>query len=228
MSHHAATFQSVFDKTATAYDVLCAVSDRIYWLDDTYVQPFYAWAALRLRNVAISGLFWGLIALIDVALWLAATTRQFMARDAQAIALSAFAQAHEPLPEFPALALAVGPLALLPMAPNLEVLDDIAPVLTLYPTVMPIPMAFSLFVPDDSVRRWLTSALPLAIAPFLAEVESVPVSPAVAPVVAEGTEAAPVVKKARQSKTTNIKAEKTATDKTPRKRSSKRPKATAQ
>jgi hypothetical protein len=41
------------------------MADRIYWLDDNYVQPFYAWAAPRLRGVAISGLFWGLIALID-------------------------------------------------------------------------------------------------------------------------------------------------------------------
>jgi hypothetical protein len=52
---------SVFDRTATAYDFVCAMADRIYWLDDTYVQPFYAWAAPRLRDVAISGLFWGLI-----------------------------------------------------------------------------------------------------------------------------------------------------------------------
>jgi hypothetical protein len=62
--------------------------------------------------VAIDGLFWGLISLIDVALWLADTTRQFMDRDAQAITLSAFAQAHEPLPELPALAPAAVPLAL--------------------------------------------------------------------------------------------------------------------
>jgi hypothetical protein len=74
------------------------------------VQPFYAWAAPRLRDVAINGLFWGLIALIDIARWLANTTRQFMARDAQAITFSAFAQAHEPLPEFPALAPAAIPL----------------------------------------------------------------------------------------------------------------------
>jgi hypothetical protein len=100
MSHHAATFQSVFDKTATAYDVFCAVFDRIYWLDDTYIQPFYAWAAPRLRDVAINGLFWGLKALIDVALWLADTTRQFMARDAQVIAFFAFTQVYEQLGDF--------------------------------------------------------------------------------------------------------------------------------
>jgi hypothetical protein len=57
MSHTAATFQSVFDKAVTAYDFVCAMADRIYWLDDTYVQPFYAWAAPRLRDVAISGFF---------------------------------------------------------------------------------------------------------------------------------------------------------------------------
>jgi hypothetical protein len=205
MSHHAATFQSVFDKTATVYDVLCAVSDRIYWLDDNYVQPFYAWAAPRLRDVAVDGLFWGLIALIDVALWLADTTRQFMARDAQAITLSCFAQAHEPLPEFPALAPAAVPLALLPMAPNPEAPVDIAPGLTLYPMV--VPMAFSLFVPDDSVRRWLAAALPLVLPPVVQE----------APVVVSG-------KTPRKTRTT---AHKTDAPKPPRQRSYKPKTATA-
>jgi hypothetical protein len=37
MSHHDATFQSVFDKTATAYDFVCAMADRLYWLDNTYL-----------------------------------------------------------------------------------------------------------------------------------------------------------------------------------------------
>jgi hypothetical protein len=204
MSHTAATFQSVFDKTATAYDFVCVVADRIYWLDDTYVQPFYAWAAPRLRDVAISSLFWGLIALIDVALWLADTTRQFMARDAQAIALSCFAQAHEPLPEFPALAPAAGPLALLPMASNPEAPDDIALGLTLYPMVM--PMAFSLFVPDDSVRRWLAAALPLVLPPVVQD----------APVVVSG-------KTPRKTRTTTNKTDAT---RSPRKRSQKKATAT--
>ena len=44
-----------------------------------------------------------------------------------------------------------------------EALNDMAPVLTLCPSVVPI--AFSSFVPDDSVQRWLTSALPLVLAP---------------------------------------------------------------
>jgi hypothetical protein len=42
MSHHAATFQSAFDKTATALDFAYTVADRLYWLDDNYVQPFYS------------------------------------------------------------------------------------------------------------------------------------------------------------------------------------------
>jgi hypothetical protein len=121
--HYIATFQSVFDKTATAYDFVCAMADRIYWLDDTYVQPFYAWAAPRLRDVAISGLFWGLIALIDVALWLADTTRQFMTRDAQAIVLKAFAMAHDPLPELPTLCPAIIPMALSAVVSGLHSVD---------------------------------------------------------------------------------------------------------
>jgi hypothetical protein len=61
------------------------------------------------------------------------------------------------------------------------------------------------------------------LAPWVTEALTVPVSPAVAPVVAE---AAPVVQKVRQSKATDAKTEKTLTDKTPFRRSSKT--ATAQ
>jgi hypothetical protein len=81
---------------ATAYDFACSMADRLYWLDDNYIQPFYVWVAPQLREVAISGLYWGLITFIDISLWLIDTTRQFMARDAHAIALNAFAQAHAP------------------------------------------------------------------------------------------------------------------------------------
>lgn len=42
-----------------------------------------------------------------------------------------------------------------------EGLDDADPVLALCPSVL--PMAFSSFVPDDSVHRWLTAALPLVL-----------------------------------------------------------------
>jgi hypothetical protein len=219
MSDRAATFQSVFDKTATAYDFVCAVADRNYWLDNTYVQPFYAWAAPRLRDVAISSLFWGLIALIDVALWLADTTRQFMARDAQA---------HEPLPELPALAPAAIPLALpalgaslLPIAPalglglDLGVSDTTVPALALC-LAMPMSPRSSIY-PDDSVRRWVAAALPLVL-PSIVEAAMVSDVGSVVPVVPSVTEAAPVVKKSCQStnKTTDIK---TATAKAPRKRS---------
>jgi DDE superfamily endonuclease len=67
-------------------------------------------AALRLRKVSISSIYWALITLIDVSLWLIDTTSQFMDRDAHVIAFSAFARAHAPLPEFPALPPAVVPL----------------------------------------------------------------------------------------------------------------------
>jgi hypothetical protein len=104
-----------------------------------------------------------------------------------------------------------------------EALDNVAPVLTLYPAV--VPMALTQFLnPDDSVHRWLSGALPLALAPFFAEAEAAPVSPATLPVVAGVTEAAPVVKKTRKSEAT----EETAQDKTPRKRSPKTATAAAQ
>ncbi|MGA7932377.1 MAG: hypothetical protein WCA35_02240, partial [Kovacikia sp.] len=92
----------------------------LYRIDDNYVQPFYAWAAPQLRDAAISGLYWTIIAIIDISLWLIDTSQRYMAVDAQAIALITFAQAHEPLPEFPALAPAAVPLALpyaLPLSP---------------------------------------------------------------------------------------------------------------
>jgi hypothetical protein len=193
------------------------MADRIYWLDDTYVQPFYVWVAPRLRDVAISGLFWGLIALIDVVLWLAATTRQFMARDAQAIALSAFAQAHEPLPEFLALAPAAVPLALLsgvglllPIASapglGLVVSNGAAPVMVLCPARVSMSLRSSIS-PDHSVRRWLAAALPLAM-----------------PLVVE---AAPVVVSDKTPRKTKATAHKTDAAKKPRKRSHKTNTATA-
>ncbi len=229
MSHHIATLQSAFDKTASVLDFAYTVADRLYWLDDNYVQPFYSWAAPQLRDVAIRGLYWALVTLIDVTLWLIDTNRQFMARDAQAIALDAFAKAHEPLPEFPALcpapvALALPSTAPAPVFPSPvvqwvsvpEALNDTAPMLALCPTV--VPMVFSSFVSDHSVQRWLTSALPLVLASWVTESLAIPVSPAVAP----------VVKKARKSKATDTKTEKPLTDKTPRKRSPKTTTAAAQ
>ena len=66
MSHYAATLQSAFDKTATVLDFAYTVADHLYWLDDKYVQPFYSWAAPRLHDVAISGIYWALITLIDI------------------------------------------------------------------------------------------------------------------------------------------------------------------
>ena len=224
MSHHTATLQSAFDKTASVLDFAYTVADRLYWLDDNYVQPFYSRAAPRLREAAISGLYWALVTLIDVSLWLMNTTRQFMARDANAIALDAFAQAHAPLPEFLALCPVAVPLALPSMAPAPvfpspvvqwvsvpEALNDTAPMLALCPTV--VPMAFSQFLkPDHSIRGWLTSALPLVLAPGASESLTVPVSPAVDP----------VVQKVRKS--AKASGDKETPNKTPRKRS---PKTTA-
>ena len=104
-----------------------------------------------------------------------------------------------------------------------EALDDAAPVLALCPAALPLD--FSPFIqPDNSVRCWLISALPLVLAPWVTEALTVPVSSAVVPVVPSVTEAASVVKKTRKPKNT----EETAQDKTPRKRSPKTPTATAQ
>jgi hypothetical protein len=236
MSRYPASLHSAFEKTASVLDFAYTVADRLYWLDDNYVQPFYSWAAPRLRKVAISGFYWALVTLIDVSLWLIDITLQFMARDARAIALHSFAQANAPLPEFPALCPAAVTLALPSMTPapvfpspvvqwlpTPEVLDDAAPVLALCPAV--VPMAFSQFLAHDhSVRSWLDSALPLMLAPWVIEPEAVPVSLAVLPVVPSVTKAAPVVKRTRKPKNT----EETAQDKKPRKRSPKTATATAQ
>jgi hypothetical protein len=61
MSHHTATLQFA---SATAFNFAQTLANRLYWLDDNYVQPFYSWAAPR-RDVAISSLYWELVALID-------------------------------------------------------------------------------------------------------------------------------------------------------------------
>jgi hypothetical protein len=48
MSHHAATLQSAFDKTASVLDFAYTLADRLYWLDDNYV---YSTLGLLLSSV---------------------------------------------------------------------------------------------------------------------------------------------------------------------------------
>lgn len=72
-----------------------------------------------------------------------------MARDAHAIALNAFAQAHAPFSELPALAPAAVPMALpfaLPMDPDPDAVagEAVDRVIVIYPTV--VPNAFSQFL----------------------------------------------------------------------------------
>jgi hypothetical protein len=173
MSHYPASLHSAFEKAVTAFDFACAVADRLYWLDDNYVQPFYSWAAPRLREVAISSLYWALVTLIDIIFWLMDTTRQFMARDAHEIALNAFAQSHESLPSMAHAPVFPSPVVQWVSVP--EALDDLAMILALCSAV--VPMSFSSFVTDDSVQRWLTAALPLVLAPWVTEALTAPVSP---------------------------------------------------
>ena len=49
MSHHAAALQYTFEKTVSALDFAYNAMDRLYWLNDNYVQPFYP--GLRLVSV---------------------------------------------------------------------------------------------------------------------------------------------------------------------------------
>lgn len=123
---------------------------------------------------------------------------------------------HEPLPELLALPPAALPLNLpsitsflLPMATAADERDDAASGLTLCSSVVPMPFS-QVLDPDHSVRCWLTYALPLVLAPWVAEAEVVPVRSATLSVV---TEAAPVMNKTRQSAK--------ATGKSPPKRSPK-------
>jgi hypothetical protein len=84
------------------------------------------------------------------------------------------------------------------MVPTPEALDDLTLVLALYPAVVPMP--FSQFLdPDDSVCRWLTAVLLLALATFVAEAEAISVSPSVLSVEPSVANADPVKKKAHQS-----------------------------
>jgi hypothetical protein len=81
-------------------------------------------------------------------------------------------------------------------------------------------------MPHFSPITRFTAALPLVLTSFPSLAEAVPVSPVVAPVVAEVTEAVPVVKKSRKS--TKASDNTKALDKTPRKRSPKTATAAAQ
>ncbi|MCG9890317.1 MAG: hypothetical protein MH252_04510 [Thermosynechococcaceae cyanobacterium MS004] len=138
--------------------------------------------------------------------------------------LSTVAHAHKSLPEFPVLCPAAVTLALPSMIPVTDGLDDTAPVLALCPSVL--PMAFSQVLdPDHSIPSWLTAALLLAIASWVTESLAVPVNPAVIPVLADVSDAPPVVKKGRQATKTSDNTR--ALDKTPRRRSPKTAAATA-
>jgi hypothetical protein len=139
MSHHTATVQVWVEKTAITYD---AALDHLYRIDETYVQPFYVWAAPQLRDAAISGLYWSTIAIIEIAHWLIDATQRFMAVDAEAIAYLAFAQAHEPVPKRLALCPAFVPLALpaaVEVTSETSLVVSIVPVqLALCPAMMPL------------------------------------------------------------------------------------------
>jgi hypothetical protein len=76
MSHHVTTVQICFEKVATTYNAALTITDRIYQIDEIYVQPFYRWIAPRLRDAALSGLCWALIALFDIAHWLNDVTQR--------------------------------------------------------------------------------------------------------------------------------------------------------
>ena len=67
MSHHTATVRICLEKASTTYDAALTITDHIYRIDETYVQPFYRWIAPRLQDAALSGLCWALIALFDIA-----------------------------------------------------------------------------------------------------------------------------------------------------------------
>jgi hypothetical protein len=77
-----------FEKTASALDFAYTAMDRLYWLDDNLCSTLFT-PGLRLVSVT-----WLSVAstdshvtLIDISFWLIDTTRQFMLRDAHAIAL---------------------------------------------------------------------------------------------------------------------------------------------
>ncbi|MCG9890641.1 MAG: hypothetical protein MH252_06175 [Thermosynechococcaceae cyanobacterium MS004] len=114
----------------------------------------------------------------------------------------------------------------MPLVPGLDLLaGSVAPGMALCSA--PVPMAFGLYSdPDHSIRCWLTYPLALVLAPWVAESLTVPVSPAVAPVVPSVTDAAPVPTKARQAAKTS--GNRKALDKTPRRRSPKTTTAAAQ
>lgn len=133
--------------------------------------------------MAISGLYWVLVTLIDIY-----TTSQFMARDAHAWATVLLALRSPIMPIVPA----AGPEDIDRTTEAVAVSAFPDPVMALCPNALPI--IFFNLTPDDSVRRWLTTALTIAITGTMQEpdgegdvlvlpkVQAAPTSKASAPV----------------------------------------------
>ena len=104
MSHHTATVQLCFEKASTTYDAALAINDRLYQIDEIYVQPFYRWIAPRLQDAVRQVIGWTVFAIANLCLWLLDTIERCADTDNQAIATFAWAWANAPAPEVLALA----------------------------------------------------------------------------------------------------------------------------
>jgi hypothetical protein len=96
MAIDAPQFTDCFNSTATQEFIMFYYTASLQFAQKTTTTFDLA------RTATISGLYWTAISLIKITLWLIDATLKYIDRDAHLIALSAFAQAHAPLPEFPA------------------------------------------------------------------------------------------------------------------------------
>jgi hypothetical protein len=101
MSNYTATFQfeSALETAAKVYDIAAAIDSQLMWIDEEYFQPFIEWAAPRLQRAALNALVWTVVGTIKLCLWLIDTIDRCGARDAEAIALVAYALANAPVKE---------------------------------------------------------------------------------------------------------------------------------
>jgi hypothetical protein len=126
MSNYTATFQleSALETAAKVYDIAAAIDSQLMWIDEEYFQPFIEWAAPRLQRAALNALVWTVVGTIKLCLWLIDTIDRCGARDAEAIALVAYALANAPVKEQLALAGSVA-VVLLPQDGQESILSEL-------------------------------------------------------------------------------------------------------
>jgi hypothetical protein len=124
MTNYIATFESALKIVAKVHDITAAIDSQLLWIDAEYFQPFVQWATPYLQRAALNALVWTILSTIQLCLWLLDTIDRCGARDAEAIALVAYALANAPFKEQLALAGSVA-VVLLPQDGQESILSQL-------------------------------------------------------------------------------------------------------